>query len=98
MAKKITWSVKAEKERREILRYWAEKNGNKKYSNKLSYEFISATELISKFNNIGMITNYKNVRCHLCHHYKILYKIGSDEIKILALFDSRRNPKDLKLN
>ncbi|MBS1493172.1 MAG: hypothetical protein JST55_06665 [Bacteroidetes bacterium] len=53
MAKKVIWSSKAQKERREILEYWFRCNGNKRYSRKLGSEFTHAAKIISDFNHIG---------------------------------------------
>ncbi len=37
MAKRIVWTLQAKDDRREILNYWFERTGNKKYSQKLAY-------------------------------------------------------------
>lgn len=41
--------------------------------------------------------NKKNVRrCIISKHVSLYYRIKSDEIQIITLFDNRRDPKSLK--
>ncbi|MCP4156827.1 MAG: hypothetical protein GY757_54445 [bacterium] len=39
MAKRIIWSKLAQRERREILEYWAERNGDKVFSKQKGIQF-----------------------------------------------------------
>ncbi len=98
MAKKVIWSSKAQNERKEILEYWFICNGNKRYSRKLGSEFTHAAKIISDFNHIGKKTKRKEIRYYLSNNYKLFYKESDVLIEILTIFDTRRNPKDLKLN
>ena len=98
MAKRIIWSRKARDEWKKILSFWYEHTGSKKYSRKLNNK-LKLTLLNVKSNNyIGKRTSKKSVRVVICFCYLIFYKIEEDRIIIITIFDSRRNPKDLKLN
>ncbi len=35
MAKQVVWTITARRQRQDILEYWAKRNGNKKYSQKI---------------------------------------------------------------
>jgi len=98
MAKKIIWSVRSQKDIIDILGYWNIKTGNKKYSYKLYNEFLRASERVSEFIHIGKTTEILNTRYIIRENYKIFYRLDEKHIEILTVFDSRRNPKDLKLN
>lgn len=62
MAKKVIWSKQALKDRREIIQYWIERNSSKIYSVKLNNLFVDAVQLIASHPNIGVQTDFENVR------------------------------------
>jgi toxin YoeB len=97
MAKRVIWSLRAEEERRNILEYWAKRNGNKGYSRKLSKRFREKVKYIAKFNYIGTATDIENVRAAVCGNHILFYEIDDEFIKILTVWDGRRNPEDLNL-
>ena len=96
MVKKIVWSAKAQRDRKEILLYWNDRNKSNLYSQKLNYLFIDATNLIAKFPKIGKPSGYKDTRIKIVRDYLIIYKEYPDLILIVTLWDGRQNP--LKLN
>src|SRR5688500_8411995 len=97
MAKKIISTEQAVIDQSEILEYWYKRNGNKRYSNKLSGEFRKTIRYIARFNYLGRATDIEDVRVAVCGNYLIFYKLGSDTLEIVPIFDSRRNPDDLKI-
>ena len=54
MAKKIVWSENAIQDRLQILNYWYQRIGNKKYSNYLDACFKETVLLISEFPQNGL--------------------------------------------
>ena len=98
MAKRIIWSKIAIKRRDEILEYWAHRNGNRRYSIKLSKIFQRAINNLQGFSYLGKKTNRVNTRECIVIDYSIFYEVTKNEITILLIWDNRRNPKDLKLN
>lgn len=98
MVKRIRWSPVALKSREDILEYWKFKTGSKAYSVKLAKVFQLAVNNIKEFNKIGKDTNKLNVRRYIMNDYSLFYIIEKTEIRILLIWDNRRNPKDLKLN
>ncbi|MDP9081290.1 MAG: type II toxin-antitoxin system RelE/ParE family toxin [Bacteroidota bacterium] len=97
MAKEIRWSVRADRDRLEILEYWANRNKSTTYSKKLNKLFIDKVELLSEFPDLGKPTNIPFVRIKIVRDYSIYYHINSDFIEILTVWDNRRNPQKLKL-
>jgi plasmid stabilization system protein ParE len=95
MAKQVVWTKTARKQRQGILDYWAERNGNKKYSQKVSSLVRNRIQFIVKFNYIGKETDYGNIRVTSAGHFSIFYKIISDKIIIISLWDSRQDPEKL---
>ena len=98
MAKRIIWTSTAKQARHDILKYWIDHNKSKTYSKKLSLLFREKISLISSQNYIGKPTDFKGVRATLISHFTIFYKINSDEIIIVGIWDNRRNPEDLLKN
>ena len=97
MAKKIKWSIRARKERFEILKYWANRNKSKVYSAKLNQEFLDTIELVKKTPFIGIAVDKRNVRFIITGNYLIYYLISDAYIEIITIWDSRRNPQKFKL-
>lgn len=92
MAKRIIYSHKALADRKQILEYWQKRNGSKDYSRKLFRLFQSAAILISHHPEIGLRTEFVNVRGKVVRDYQIFYEEKENEILILAIWDSRQNP------
>ena|ERR1700761_2220617 len=97
MAKEIRWSVRADKERLAIIAYWANRNKSIDYSIKLNKLFIEKIQLLADNNDLGKKTDHHNIRIKIIRDYFIYYKIFSDHIKILSIWDCRRNPQKFKL-
>jgi plasmid stabilization system protein ParE len=97
MAKrKIIWTAKANFERKEILEYWIERNKSKAFSIKLNRLIIEDLKLLSSNPKIGKKTEIENVRVKIIRDYLILYEVFENEILVLTIWDSRRNPNKLK--
>ena len=96
MAKKIIWSKQALKDRKEILQYWIDRNKSNTYSIKLNNLFVYAIELIAAHHNIGILTDFENVRSKLVKDYYIFYEIEELTINILSIWDCRQNPNNIE--
>jgi toxin YoeB len=97
MVKKIRWSVRARRERFEILEYWANRNKSKSYSAKLNQEILDNINLLSKTPYIGKAIDIKDVRFLIVRDYLIHYQINDNYIEIITIWDSRRDPQKFKL-
>ena len=96
MAFKITWTVKAQKDRLAILEYWTDRNKSRLFAVKLNEIFNSRIELLSHYPNLGKKTDMRNIRVLIVRDYLIFYKIIDNIIFIISLFDARQNPKKFK--
>lgn len=97
MAKRIVWAPEAVADRIQILDYWYKSLGTKAYSQKLDQVFKETIELLSHFPLLGRQLNNREERVFVKDHYQIFYLTEEEAIKILHLWDSRRNPEELNL-
>lgn len=96
MAKQVIWVLNAQKDRLAILSYWEQRNKSKTYSKKLDFRFREALKLISKYPLIGKPTLKASVRIKIVEDYLLVYEITRKYIVVLRIWDSRRNPEELK--
>ena len=92
MAKKIIWSLKAQNDRKQILEYWKNRNKSNTYSIKLNELFKEAIRLISTHPKIGKLTSKENTRVKIVKDYLIIYEETQNQIIVLTILDSRRDP------
>lgn len=97
MVKRVTWTPRAQDERKEVLKYWARRTQSKTYSRKLNLLIKQAIRLIREYPQIGKPTDIDNVRIKIVRDYLIFYELVQDEIHILAFWDSRQDPEKLEL-
>lgn len=102
MVKRIIWSEKAKDERKEILEYWVKATGHKRYSSKLRNEFNYVIRILLKFPKLGMKVQNYDARCLVKGDYKIFYDTKEEkdnmEIRILHIWDTRRNPEIMTID
>jgi len=95
MARRIIWSKNALKDKIRILDYWHRRIGTKTYSRKLDKELRQTIKNLNSFPQMGRILKNTEIRFLVVDYYQIFYKITDIEIRILHIWDSRRNPNDL---
>ena len=95
MVRKVTWTVRAQNDRKEILEYWNTRNKSNLYSKKLNGLIKESLVLIAKYPLIGKLTDKRNVRVKVLRDYLIVYEVRPKEIVILTIWDCRQNPEDL---
>ncbi len=96
MARKITWTKRAQNDRYAIFSFLNNQNRTNLYSKQLQESFIKLLILISKYPFIGKRTNRENTRIKVLKNYLIIYKVTDKQIFVLSIRDSRQNPEDLK--
>lgn len=97
MAKKITWTQKAQDERKEILEYWKNRNKSTIFSIKLNKLIIETLHKIALQPNTGKNTDIINVKVKIIRDYLLFYEVTEYEIIILCIWDGRRYPGKLKV-
>lgn len=97
MAKRIKWSTHAVADRIAILDYWFQRIGNKNYSKKLDHSLKEIIIRLSEYPKLGRQLDDREERFFVKDSYQIFYLETADSIEILHIWDSRRNPEDLRL-
>ena len=95
MVKRIVWTQEAEEDFNKTLSFYAERNGNKMYSEKLARQTLEAIDKLREHPLLGRSTNDNKVRILGQGILQIYYEIKSESIIILVVWDMRRDPEDL---
>jgi len=98
MARKIEWTRTSIQDRFEIYQFWSKKNKSDSYSKKIENLFNEAATLISQFPEIGTETDFPGLRVKIVKSYKLFYTEQPDTIRVIRVWDTRQNPKKLKLD
>src|SRR6056297_919703 len=91
MARRIVWSKRSQEDRKRIFSYWNKRNESKGYSRKLNKLFNEAAEFVAENPNTGKVTKRKGIRVKFVSHFALIYKISTNNIQVLAIFDTRQN-------
>jgi toxin YoeB len=96
MARQIVWTPPAEKDRKDILAYWLNRNGSPTYSLKLFERFQAATRKLLAHPFIGRPSDIEGVRVLAVGEYLLFYEVFADSIVVHHIWDGRRDLKKLK--
>lgn len=96
MVKKIIWSQRAQDDRKQILKYWINRNKSNTYSKNLDMRFREALKIIRDFPQIGKLTDDQKARIKIVKDYLLIYEETEDSIILLTIWDSRQNPQELE--
>jgi toxin YoeB len=97
MVKEIVWTRKSIEDRYKIYLYWAKRNKSEVFSKKLELLFNETAMLVSQFPDIGLISDFPGVRVKIIKDFKMFYLNQPDKVVILRVWDTRQNPKKLKM-
>ena len=95
--KQVRWTQRAILDKIQILDYWIERNGSKSYSERLNLLIDKTLSKTAQFPESGKQTNYKDIRAKIISHYLIFYRIQTDFVEVVRIWDSRRDPKSLQI-
>jgi plasmid stabilization system protein ParE len=95
MVRRIIWSKNALRDKVQILDYWHKRIGTKTYSRKLDKELRHSIKNLEKFPKLGRRLENTEIHFIVRENYQIFYKYKDEEIRILHIWDSRRDPEDL---
>lgn len=96
MAKRtIVWTNTAAKQRRQILKYWIERNQSTAFAEKLIEITAKHLKVISKNPEAFKETEFDNLRESAMGHFSLYYKITETQIIVMAFWDNRQDPKKL---
>ncbi len=98
MAKrKIIWSHRAKISRYKILKFYIERNKSNLYSRKLNKRIKEELRLLQKFPKPGIKTDIEGVRGLIIDSFIIFYEIDKNLIIAHYIWDSRQDPKNLRM-
>ena len=93
--KEVVWTQTAVKQRRIILNYWNENNGNTNYSEKLINEIRKRINILLLYPNSGKKVDFPNTRVISLGHYSIFYQVRNEKLIVTSFWDNRQEPKKL---
>jgi len=93
--REVVWTETAERQRREILRYWTERNKSTVYPEKLIKLTATRIKIILKHPEAYKATIYPETRVSAIGHFSILYKLTEKKLIITAFWDNRQDPRKL---
>ncbi len=96
MVKRIIWTKPALEDKLEILIYWKNRNKSNIYSQSLNRIFKETTRLVRDQPYLGKETEDPKVKYIIVRDYLLFFEITSNEIVIEHIWDTRRNPNELK--
>lgn len=96
-SRKINWTKEANLERKLILDFWIEHNKSKTYSGKLNKLFTKTIKQLAENPKIGRETSFENVRVKIIVNYLLFYEFDEFQIKILSVWDGRRDDKTQRI-
>ncbi|SDM18040.1 type II toxin-antitoxin system RelE/ParE family toxin [Chryseobacterium taihuense] len=95
-SRKVIWTKEANIERKDILEFWIDNNKSKTYSIKLNKLLIKSIKQLAENPMIGRETTLRNVRVKIISNYLLFYQFDDVQIKVLSVWDGRRNRKTNK--
>ena len=95
-ARAIIWDEEVLQELEEIADFYAERNGNTRYSSYLLNKFRETIKQAVSFPLSGKVTEYPHLRYLIAvPEYSLFYHYSDELITVLVLWDNRRNPERL---
>ncbi len=95
--REVRWTLRALKDKMAIYEYWIHKNKSTAYPKKLDRLFNEIMTLTTSFPYSGIETEFDTIRIRIVKHYKLVYRITDSAIEVLTVWDTRQNPKRLKI-
>lgn len=97
MARKVTWTKRAQDDRYLIFKYWNKRNKSKAYSKKLNKLFIASIEFVAIHPHTGKLTDRNGIRIKFASHFALIYEFNQNELFVLSIFDTRQDPDKLEI-
>ena len=97
MAREVIWSEAAVKDRVDIYRFWQTNNGSSIFSDKLEQLFEECTRILALFPELGVQTDFEEIRVKVIRSYKLFYRLCDDKLEVIRTWDSRQDPNSLRM-
>ena len=95
--RKIIWTDRASLKLHDILNYYSQRNKSKTYSITLFKKFKLKLKMLVLTPEVGIKTNFPNVRGLIVGHFILFYEYDPERIIVHYIWDSRQNPENLKI-
>ena len=92
---KVFWTETAVVQRNSIFEYWNKRNGSNTYSSKLRLTINNNIELLRKYPELGVKTDFGEHRSLASGYFSLFYKFDTERVIITAFWDSRQDPGKL---
>ena len=96
MAKRVIWSKRAKQDKREILKYWLQRNKSNVYPKKLNNLLKAAIKSLAESHMPRKKTDDKSAFVKIVRDYLIIFEEDESNIYILTIWDSRQDPDNLE--
>ena len=93
----LRWSFRAENNLNEILAFYMKRNGSSVYGDKLKVRITKVLNGIVSNPYSGQKHGKRGFRFVVVKPFQIFYRVTKTEIRISVVWDTRRDPKTLKL-
>ncbi len=97
MAGRIIWTPQANLARFDLLKFYHDNGTPKNTLKRLDNKIRNIIDNLTFFPNLGVTYKSKYERILYKDNYSIIYKIESNDILILQIWDSRQDPQNLPL-
>ncbi len=94
MAKQVIWDAEELNDIEQVFEFWELRTGSSSYNRKLLAAFKKAALLIEGNNLMGTATTRHKTFRLVVNEFALYYKVNEEDIRILAVFDTRRDPTD----
>ena len=91
----VVWTDTAARQRRNVLKFWTERNGSTSFAEKLIKLIAVRIQVILSHPESFKSTTYPGTRESAMGHFSIFYKLTKDQLIITAFWDNRQDPKKL---
>jgi plasmid stabilization system protein ParE len=91
----VVWTETAARQRRDVLKFWTERNGSTSFAEKLIKLIAVRIQVILRHPESFKSTIYPGTRESAMGHFSIFYKLTKDKLIITAFWDNRQDPKKL---
>ena len=95
MARRIVWSEAATEDLEAIANRIAQDSPSN--ASKVVKKILAATDDLNRFPHLGVVipeANNPAIRQRVVFHYRLIYRVETDAIVILAIIHSRRRTRD----
>jgi plasmid stabilization system protein ParE len=97
MVRRLIWPIEARNSRKNIFEYWNNRNKSKAYSRKLNILFNTNLKIIVQLPEFGKPTFREDSKFIIVSHFEIIYKITTNEIVVLDIWDARQDLKNFPI-